>query len=92
MEQFYVENFYRSQATLEDAKVLCKSRGMSLTMLDDEAETTGVSDFLKNAGLASESFLCSKKDIPSGCSVMLNSQIQTESCEKKFNFICEAKK
>jgi hypothetical protein len=61
-------------------------------MLDDETETTGVSDFLNNAGLASESFLCSKKDKPSRCSVMLNSQIQTESCEKKFNFICEAKK
>jgi hypothetical protein len=92
IDQYYVGNFYQSQATLEDAKILCKSRGMSLMTLDDETETTGVSDFLKNAGLAAESFLCSKKDVPSGCSVVLNSQIQTESCDKKFNFICEAKK
>jgi hypothetical protein len=61
-------------------------------MLDDEKETTGVSDFLKNSGLGAESFFCSKKETPNDCSIMHNSQIQTESCDKKFNFICEAKK
>jgi hypothetical protein len=80
------------QATLEEAKELCKSRGMLLLMLDDEKETDGVSDFLKNSGLAAESFLCSKKETSNGCSIILNSQIQTESCDKKFNFVCEAKK
>jgi len=81
-----------SQATFEDAKVMCKSRGMSLMTLDDQTETNDVSDFLKNSGLAAELFRCSKNEAQSGCSVMLNSQIQTESCDKKINFICEAKK
>jgi hypothetical protein len=81
-----------SQATFEDAKVMCKSRGMLLMTVDDETETNDVSEFLENSGLAAESFLCSKKEAPSGCSVMLNSQIQTASCDKKINFICEAKK
>jgi hypothetical protein len=84
--------FCSSQATFEDAKVMCKSRGMSLMMVDDETESNDVSDFLKNAGLGAESFLCSKKEAPSRCSVILNSQIQSDSCDKKINFICEAKK
>lgn len=51
-----------------------------------------VLDFLKNFGLAAEPFLCSKKETPGSCSVMHNSHIKTESCDKKLNFICEAKK
>jgi hypothetical protein len=72
---------------------MCKSKGMSLMMVDDETESNDVSDFLKKAGLASESFHCSKKGASAGsCSVMSNSRIQTDSCDTKINFICEAKK
>lgn len=81
-----------SQATFEDAKALCKSRCMLLMNVDDKTESKDVSDFLKNAGLAAESFHCSKKEAPDSCNVMLNSQIQADSCDKKINFICEAKK
>jgi len=106
------------QATYEEAKAMCNSKGMDMVSMETEAESDSIANFFESAGLSSLPFFSSlKKGAEStfqwqsglaadflnwapnqpaknggDCTAMFNLLLQSQSCDQKLNFMCEAKK